>query len=113
MLYYRNNIGETISLLETLISFKHIPVVFSSSCASYGVPDRLPISEHHPQRPINTYGYSKLVVEQMLKDLDAAHNLCSVSLRYFNAAGADPEAEIGEAHESETHLIPLVLARRP
>lgn len=77
------------------------------------MPDRLPISEHHPQRPINTYGYSKLVVEQMLKDLDAAHNLCSVSLRYFNAAGADPEAEIGEAHESETHLIPLVLARRP
>ncbi|MER9894204.1 UDP-glucose 4-epimerase GalE [Mesorhizobium sp. M0119] len=110
LLYYRNNIGETISLLETLISFRQMPVVFSSSCATYGVPDRLPISEDHPQRPINPYGYSKLVVEQMLKDLDAAHNLRSVSLRYFNAAGADPEAEIGEAHEPETHLIPLVLA---
>jgi UDP-glucose-4-epimerase GalE len=110
LLYYRNNIGETISLLETLISFRQMPVVFSSSCATYGVPDRLPISEDHPQRPINHYGYSKLVAEQMLKDLDAAHNLRSVCLRYFNAAGADPEAEIGEAHEPETHLIPLVLA---
>ncbi|MER8459720.1 UDP-glucose 4-epimerase GalE [Mesorhizobium sp. M0923] len=110
LLYYRNNIGETISLLETLISFKQMPVVFSSSCATYGVPDWLPISEDHPQRPINPYGYSKLVVEQMLRDLDAAHNLRSVSLRYFNAGGADPEAEIGEAHEPETHLIPLVLA---
>ncbi|MER9651710.1 UDP-glucose 4-epimerase GalE [Mesorhizobium sp. M0199] len=110
LLYYRNNIGETISLLETLISFKQMPVVFSSSCATYGVPDWLPISEDHPQRPINPYGYSKLVVEQMLRDLDAAHNLRSVSLRYFNAVGADPEAEIGEAHEPETHLIPLVLA---
>lgn len=110
LLYYRNNIGATISLLETLISFKQMPVVFSSSCATYGVPDWLPISEDHPQRPINPYGHSKLVVEQMLKDLDAAHNLRSVSLRYFNAVGADPEAEIGEAHEPETHLIPLVLA---
>ncbi|MER8771840.1 UDP-glucose 4-epimerase GalE [Mesorhizobium sp. M0815] len=110
LLYYRNNIGETISLLETLISFKKMPVVFSSSCATYGVPDWLPISEDQPQRPINPYGYSKLVVEQMLRDLDASHNVRSVSLRYFNAGGADPEAEIGEAHEPETHLIPLVLA---
>ncbi|MER9468180.1 UDP-glucose 4-epimerase GalE [Mesorhizobium sp. M0482] len=110
LLYYRNNVGQTISLLETLISFKQMPVVFSSSCATYGVPDWLPISEDHPQRPINPYGYSKLVVEQVLKDLDAAHNLRSVSLRYFNAGGADPEAEIGEAREPETHLIPLVLA---
>ena len=110
LLYYRNNIGETASLLQALVNFKSIPVVFSSSCATYGVPDRLPISEDHPQRPINPYGYSKLVVERMLGDLDAAHNLRSVSLRYFNAAGADPETEIGEAHEPETHLIPLVLA---
>lgn len=110
LLYYRNNIGEAASLLQVLVDFEPVPVVFSSSCATYGVPDRLPISEDHPQRPINPYGYSKLVVERMLKDLDAAHNLRSVSLRYFNAAGADPEAEIGEAHDPETHLIPLVLA---
>jgi UDP-glucose-4-epimerase GalE len=110
LLYYRNNIGETASLLQTLIDFEPTPVVFSSSCATYGVPSRLPISEDHPQQPINPYGYSKLVVEQMLRDVDAAHGVRSVSLRYFNAAGADPEAEIGEAHEPETHLIPLVLA---
>ncbi|MCP3459288.1 UDP-glucose 4-epimerase GalE [Bradyrhizobium sp. CCGUVB23] len=110
LLYYSNNVGETASLLQTLIDFKPVPVVFSSSCATYGVPNRLPISEDHPQLPINPYGYSKLVVERMLRDLDASHNLRSVSLRYFNAAGADPEAEVGEAHEPETHLIPLVLA---
>lgn len=110
LLYYRNNIGETTSLLQALIGFAPTPVVFSSSCATYGVPDRLPISEDHPQQPINPYGYSKFVVERMLRDLDASHNLRSVSLRYFNAAGADPEAEIGEAHEPETHFIPLVLA---
>lgn len=110
MLYYRNNIGETASLLQALIGFTPTPVVFSSSCATYGVADRLPISEDHPQRPISPYGYSALVVERMLSDLDASHNLRSVSLRCFNAAGADPEAEIGEAHEPETHLIPLVLA---
>ncbi|MCP3471637.1 UDP-glucose 4-epimerase GalE [Bradyrhizobium sp. CCGUVB1N3] len=110
LLYYSNNVGETASLLQTLIDFKSVPVVFSSSCATYGVPNRLPISEDHPQQPINPYGYSKLVVERMLGDLDAAHNLRSVSLRYFNVAGADPEAEIGEAHDPETHLIPLILA---
>ncbi|WP_347958356.1 UDP-glucose 4-epimerase GalE [Bradyrhizobium sp. SSUT112] len=110
LLYYRNNIGETALRLQALIDFTPTPVVFSSSCATYGVPDRLPISEDHPQQPINPYGYSKLVVERMLGDLDAAHGLRSVSLHYFNAAGADPEAEIGEAHEPETHLIPLVLA---
>lgn len=109
LLYYLNNVGETASLLPTLIDFEATPVVFSSSCATYGF-NRLPISEDHPQQPINHYGYSKLVVERMLRDIDAAHNLRSVSLRYFNAAGADPEAEIGEAHEPETHLIPLVLA---
>jgi UDP-glucose-4-epimerase GalE len=74
------------------------------------MPDAVPIAEDHPQRPINPYGFSKLAVERMLADLDVAHGLRSVVLRYFNAAGADPEGEIGEAHDPETHLIPLVLA---
>ena len=97
-------------LLQTLLSFETIPVVFSSTCATYGAPETIPISEDHPQRPVNPYGYSKLVVERMLADLDAARGLRSISLRYFNAAGADPDGEIGEAHDPETHLIPLVLA---
>ena len=108
--YYRNNIGETTSLLQAIVDFQPMPVVFSSTCATYGVPDVIPIPEGHPQRPINPYGYSKLVVERLLADLDIAHNLRSVSLRYFNAAGADPDGEIGEAHDPEPHLIPLVLA---
>jgi UDP-glucose-4-epimerase GalE len=110
LLYYRNNVGGTISLLQTLVNFQTIPVVFSSTCATYGIPEAIPISEDHPQRPINPYGFSKLVVERMLGDLDAARGLRSISLRYFNAAGADPDGEIGEAHDPETHLIPLVLA---
>ena len=110
LLYYRNNIGETTSLLQSIVNFQPMPVVFSSTCATYGVPDVIPIPEDHPQRPINPYGYSKLVVERLLADLDIAHNLRSVSLRYFNAAGADPEGDIGEAHDPEPHLIPLVLA---
>src|ERR1700722_19993004 len=110
LLYYRNNIGETTSLLQAIVDFQPMPVVFSSTCATYGVPDVIPIPEGHPQRPINPYGYSKLVVERLLADLDIAHNLRSVSLRYFNAAGADPDGEIGEAHDPEPHLIPLVLA---
>jgi len=92
-----------------MLSFQSIPVVFSSSCASYGIPDWIPISEKHPQRPINPYGYSKLFVERLLADLNVAYRLPWVSLRYFNAAGADPDGEIGEAHEPETHLIPLVI----
>jgi UDP-arabinose 4-epimerase len=110
LLYFRNNIGETTSLLQAIVDFQPMPVVFSSTCATYGVPDVIPIPEGHPQRPINPYGYSKLVVERLLADLDIAHNLRSVSLRYFNAAGADPDGEIGEAHDPEPHLIPLVLA---
>jgi UDP-glucose-4-epimerase GalE len=110
LLYYRNNICETTSLLQTIVDFQPMPVVFSSTCATYGVPDAIPIPEGHPQRPINPYGYSKLVVERLLADLDIAHDLRSVSLRYFNAAGADPDGEIGEAHDPEPHLIPLVLA---
>jgi UDP-glucose-4-epimerase GalE len=110
LLYYRNNVAATACLLETLVDFQAIPVVFSSTCATYGVPEMTPIAEDHPQCPINPYGFSKLVVERMLADLDAAHGLRSIALRYFNAAGADPDGEIGEAHDPETHLIPLVLA---
>jgi UDP-arabinose 4-epimerase len=110
LVYYRNNVGGTSSLLQTLIDFQPMPVVFSSTCATYGVPETSPIPENHPQRPINPYGFSKLVVERMLADLDAVHCLRSISLRYFNAAGADPDRQIGEAHDPETHLIPLVLA---
>jgi UDP-arabinose 4-epimerase len=110
LLYYRNNICETTSLLQTIVDFQPMPVVFSSTCSTYGIPDVIPISEDHPQRPINPYGYSKLVVERLLADLDVAHDLRSVSLRYFNAAGADPEGEIGESRDPEPHLIPIVLA---
>jgi UDP-arabinose 4-epimerase len=77
---------------------------------TYGVPQTIPISEEHPQDPINPYGFSKLIIERLLTDLNRANDLRSISLRYFNAAGADPEGEIGEAHDPETHLIPLVLA---
>ena len=84
--------------------------MFSSTCATYGVPDISPISEDQPQRPINPYGFSKLVVERMLAEAATAYGLRSVSLRYFNAAGADPDGEIGEAHDPEPHLIPRVLA---
>jgi UDP-arabinose 4-epimerase len=110
LLYYRNNVGGTASLLQALVDFQTIPVIFSSTCSTYGVPERGPIPENHPQRPINPYGFSKLVVERMLADIYSARGLRSVSLRYFNAAGADPDREIGEVHNPETHLIPLVLA---
>lgn len=110
LLYYRNNIGGSTALLQALIGYGPLPLVFSSTCSTYGIPQTIPIPEDHPQNPINPYGYSKMVVERMLADLDLAHGMRSVSLRYFNAAGADPECEIGEAHNPETHLIPLVLA---
>jgi UDP-arabinose 4-epimerase len=109
LMYYQNNFAATAVLLRSVLDFCCMPVVFSSSCASYGVPDAVPISEDHPQRPINPYGQSKLFVERMLMDLQVAYGLPSVSLRYFNAAGADPNGEIGESHVPETHLIPLVL----
>jgi UDP-arabinose 4-epimerase len=83
--------------------------VFSSTCATYGVPERTPIDETHPQRPINPYGWSKLFVEQMLMDYERAHGIRHVALRYFNAAGADPEGDIGERHVPETHVIPLAI----
>lgn len=109
MLYYRNNVAGSIALLDVLVDQGPIPVIFSSSCVTYGIPTSLPILEEHPQRPINPYGQSKLLVERMLIDAEKAYGLPWVSLRYFNAAGADPDGEIGEDHSPETHLIPSVL----
>jgi UDP-arabinose 4-epimerase len=109
MLYYTNNVGSTAALLQSVIAHKPLPFVFSSTAATYGMPDAVPIPEDHPQRPINPYGFSKLFVEQMLADAHAAHKLPWVALRYFNAAGSDPDGEIGEDHDPETHLIPLVI----
>ena len=107
--YYENNIGGTAKLLAACAAFGCQRIVLSSSCATYGIPAQLPLVEEAAQRPVNPYGYTKLVAEQLLKDVKAAHGIEHVSLRYFNAAGADPEVELGEAHEPETHLIPLVL----
>jgi UDP-arabinose 4-epimerase len=107
--YYDNNVGGTAKLLSACAAFDCRNFVFSSSCATYGIPDFLPLTEEHAQRPINPYGYSKLVVEQMLKHAEAAHGIRHVALRYFNAAGADPEGELGEMHDPETHLVPLIL----
>jgi UDP-glucose-4-epimerase GalE len=108
-LYYRNNVGGTLELLEAMRRAGVRQLVFSSTCATYGVPERMPITEDTPQQPINPYGMSKLVVERVLRDYDAAYGLRSVSLRYFNAAGCDPDCEVGEDHDPETHLIPRVL----
>jgi UDP-arabinose 4-epimerase len=110
LLYYQNNVAGSATLFRAIVDWRIIPVVFSSTCATYGVPEKIPIPEEHPQRPINPYGFSKLFVERMLGDLDQAHGLRSIALRYFNAAGADPDGEIGEAHDPEPHLIPRVLA---
>lgn len=107
--YYRNNVEGSLTLLEAMRDHGVGKLVFSSTCATYGVPEGVPITEKHPQKPINPYGTTKLVIERMLQDVDAAHGLRSISLRYFNAAGADPDAETGESHDPETHLIPLVL----
>jgi UDP-arabinose 4-epimerase len=107
--YYDNNIGGTAKLLQACAAFECKNVVFSSSCATYGVPERLPLTEDAAQNPVNPYGYTKLVVERMLRDAEAAHGTRHVALRYFNAAGADPDGELGELHQPETHLIPLVL----
>src|SRR5438046_7674065 len=107
--YYRNNLCGTVTLLESMRDHVVDRIVFSSSCATYGVPQSLPIKETHPQNPVNPYGASKRMVERMLEDFDAAHGIKSVCLRYFNAAGADPDGEISEEHDPETHLIPLVL----
>ena len=110
LMYYRNNVGGTTVLLETLADLRQIPFIFSSSCVTYGIPKKLPITEDHPQRPINPYGYSKLFVERILADIGRASGLPWVSLRYFNASGADPSGDIGEVHDPEPHLIPNILA---
>ncbi len=107
--YYRNNVAGTLTLLEAMRDHGIDTLIFSSTCATYGIPDQVPIAEDHPQRPINPYGASKWMIERILQDFDAAHGLRSIALRYFNAAGADPDGDIGEAHDPETHLIPLVL----
>lgn len=107
--YYRNNVAGSLNLLEAMRDHGIGKFIFSSSCATYGVPEVVPIPETLPQRPINPYGASKWMIEQMLRDFDGAHGLRSISLRYFNAAGADPDCQIGESHDPETHLIPLVL----
>lgn len=115
--YYRNNVAGTLVLLETMRQHGVGRIVFSSTCSTYGIPQQVPIPESHPQNPINPYGASKLMVERILEDFDRAHRVKSICLRYFNAAGADPDCEIGEYHDPETHLIPLVLyaaaGRRP
>jgi UDP-glucose 4-epimerase len=107
--YYHNNVASTINLLNAMIAARVDALIFSSTCATYGVPESTPITENHPQRPVNPYGASKLMVERILQDFEAAYGLRSISFRYFNAAGADPTGELGEWHEPETHLIPLVL----
>ena len=107
--YYRNNVIGTQTLLEAMMAASIKKFVFSSTCATYGVPKAVPIPEEHPQNPINPYGASKLMVERILSDFDAAYDFKSVCFRYFNAAGADPTGLLGEDHNPETHIIPLVL----
>ena len=107
--YYNNNVANTLKLLDAMVKHGVNKLVFSSSCATYGEPLELPITEEHPQRPINPYGKAKLMVEDILSDYHHSFGLNYVSLRYFNAAGADPEGELGEDHRPETHLIPLLL----
>ncbi|CBV42282.1 UDP-glucose 4-epimerase GalE [Halomonas elongata] len=107
--YYRNNVGNTLGLLDVMVRHDVRHFIFSSTAATFGEPERSPIDERHPQAPINPYGASKLMVEQVLSDYAHAYGLNSVSLRYFNACGADPEGELGECHDPETHLIPLIL----
>jgi UDP-glucose 4-epimerase len=107
--YYRNNVVNTLNLLDVMVNHQVRNFIFSSTAATFGEPEYLPINEKHPQKPINPYGASKLMVERILQDYASAYGLNSVSLRYFNACGADPEGELGECHEPETHLIPLML----
>ncbi len=115
--YYQNNLVNTLQLLDAMRANGVNRFIFSSTAATFGEPRYVPIDEAHPQQPINPYGRSKRMVEQVLEDYDRAYGLKSVCLRYFNAAGADPDGELGERHEPETHLIPLVLqaasGRRP
>ncbi|MDM8525601.1 UDP-glucose 4-epimerase GalE [Desulfococcaceae bacterium HSG8] len=107
--YYQNNVAGTINLTDSMIRHKVKRFIFSSSAAVYGEPEEVPITENHPLNPTNPYGATKRLVEQVLKDCDSAYDFRYISLRYFNAAGADESGKIGERHEPESHLIPLVL----
>jgi UDP-glucose-4-epimerase GalE len=107
--YYRNNVGGALGVLEAMAAESVTRLVFSSTCATYGEPLETPITETHPQRPINTYGETKLAVERALPHFERAHGIHWMALRYFNAAGADPEGEIGEDHSPEIHVIPRAL----
>ena len=107
--FFENNVAGTLTLMSAAQAAGIDKLVFSSTCATYGLPQAIPMDETHPQAPINPYGRSKLIVEQMLSDLDAYEGFRSVALRYFNAAGADPEGRIGEWHSPETHAIPLAI----
>ena len=115
-MYYRNNVACSLNLNEAIRDHGIAHMVFSSTCATYGIRESVPITEDAPQHPINPYGQSKLTVERMLADFERAHGLGWIALRYFNASGADPDGETGEDHTPETHLIPLILetaSRRP
>jgi UDP-glucose 4-epimerase len=107
--YYQNNLVGTLNLLDAMRTYGVNNVVFSSTAAIYGVPQYVPIDEQHPQAPINPYGMTKWMTERILRDYEAAYGLRSVVLRYFNAAGADPDGGLGERHDPETHLIPRAL----
>lgn len=107
--YYNNNVVNTMNLLNVMLKHDVKKFIFSSTCATYGIPQKIPLTENHPQNPINPYGWTKLMVERILKDYDTAYGLKSVILRYFNASGADESGIIGEWHNPETHLIPLIL----
>jgi len=107
--YYRNNVSNTQNLLDVMVKHDVKNFIFSSTAAIFGEPEYTPIDEKHPKNPINPYGRSKWMVEQILEDYDRAYGLKSICLRYFNACGADPDGELGERHDPETHLIPLIL----
>ncbi len=107
--YYKNNVCNTIQLLDIMRKYQVNHIIFSSTCATYGVPDKMPITEDMPQKPVNPYGATKWMVERILEDYRKAYGINYCCLRYFNAAGADPEGELGESHMPETHLIPLIL----
>jgi len=108
-MYYHNNVSNTLTLLDTMLKHQVKNFIFSSTAAIFGEPDYTPIDEKHNRQPINPYGHSKLMIEQVLDDYDKAYGMRATCLRYFNAAGADPEGELGERHVPETHLIPLIL----
>jgi len=108
-MYYHNNVSNTLTLLDTMLKHQVKNFIFSSTAAIFGEPDYTPIDEKHNRQPINPYGHSKLMIEQVLDDYDKAYGMSATCLRYFNAAGADPEGELGERHVPETHLIPLIL----